>query len=139
MPWGPLYNMSREELLILKKTLTKYLDRGFIRVSNSPALVPILFIRKPGGGLRFYINYRALNYIIRKDRYQLPLIRETLNSISKVKWFMKLDVIIAFYKIRITRGDEWKTAFRTRYSLYKWLVTPFRLVNALSIFQKYIN
>ena len=91
--------MSREELLILKKTLTKYLDRGFIYISNSPALVPILFTRKPRGGLRFYVNYRALNHIIRKDRYLLPLIRETLNSISKVKWFTKLDIIAAFYKI----------------------------------------
>jgi hypothetical protein len=30
VPWGPLYNMSRDELLILRKTLTKYLDKGFI-------------------------------------------------------------------------------------------------------------
>ena len=36
-------------------------------------------------------------------------------------------------------GDEWKTAFRTRYGLYKWMVTPFRLANALNTFQKYIN
>jgi hypothetical protein len=47
---------------------------------------------------------------------------------------MKLNVITAFYKIRIAKGDEWKTAFRTRYSLYEWIVTPFGLVNALSTF-----
>ena len=50
-PWGPLYSMSREELLVLRKTLTDYLDKGFIRVSNSPAAAPILFAKKPGGGL----------------------------------------------------------------------------------------
>ena len=73
-PWGPLYSMSREELLVLRKTLTDYLDKGFIRVSNSPAAAPVLFTKKPGGGLRFCVDYRALNRITKKDHYPLPLI-----------------------------------------------------------------
>ena len=56
-PWGPLYSISQEELLVLHKTLTNYLDKGFIRVSNSPAAAPILFARKPGGGLHFCVDY----------------------------------------------------------------------------------
>ncbi|KAM4061314.1 Pol [Hirsutella rhossiliensis] len=112
-PWGPLYGMSREELIVLRKTLTELLDKGFIRASSSPA--------KPGGGLRFCVDYRGLNAITKKDRYPLPLIEETLRSLSKAKWLTKLDVIAAFHKIRVEEGDEWKTAFRTRYGLYEWL------------------
>lgn len=138
-PWGPLYSMSRDELLVLRKTLNDLLDKGFIRVSNSPAAAPVLFVKKPGGGLRFCCDYRALNRLTRKDRYPLPLIQETLNRISRAKWFTKLDVSSAFHKIRVAEGDEWMTAFRTRFGLFEWLVTPFGLANAPSTFQRYIN
>lgn len=138
-PWGPLYNMSREELLLLRKTLNDYLDKGFIRVSNSPASAPVLFVRKANGTLRFCCDYRALNKITKKDRYPLPLIQETLDRISKAKWFTKLDIITAFHRIRIAEGDEWLTAFRTRFGLFEWLVTPFGLANAPSTFQRFIN
>ena len=106
VPYGPLYNMSRDKLLILRKTLYELLEKGFIRASNSPAASLVLFVRKPGGGLRFYVDYRALNTLTRKDRYPLPLIRETLNQVGRVKWYIKLNVTAAFYKIRITEGQE---------------------------------
>jgi hypothetical protein len=77
--------MSRGELLVLRKELTSLLKKGFIQVSSSPAAAPVLFAKKPGGGLHLYINYRALNKITKKDRYPLPLIQETLNNLSKAK------------------------------------------------------
>jgi hypothetical protein len=98
--------MSRDELLVLRKTLTDLLDKGFIRVSNSLIAALVLFVKKPRGGLRFYIDYRGLNRITKKDRYLLLLIYETLRNISKARWFTKLDVITVFYKLRVLEGDE---------------------------------
>ena len=139
LPWGPLYTMSREELLVLRKTLHDLLDRGFIQASSSTASAPVLFVRNPGGGIRFCVDYRALSAITKRDRYPLPLIAETLNSLSQAKWFTKLDIVAAFHKMRIAKGEEHKTAFRTRYGLYEWRVCPFGLTGAPASFQRFIN
>jgi hypothetical protein len=77
--------MNREELLVLRKTLTKLLDKGFIRASNSPAAAPVLMVKKPRGGIRFCVDYRALNNITRKDRYLLPLFTKTLRNVAKAQ------------------------------------------------------
>ncbi|KAM3549213.1 hypothetical protein ARSEF4850_008972 [Beauveria asiatica] len=59
--------------------------------------------------------------------------------IAKARWFTKVDVIAAFYKIRVAAGDEEKTAFRTRYGSFEWLVAPFGLTGAPAAFQRFIN
>jgi hypothetical protein len=88
--------MLQQELLVLKKYLNENLKKGFISPSTSTVGSPILFIKKLGGGLRFYVDYRGLNAIIIKDRYLLPLVTETLTRLSKARYFTKLDVIVAF-------------------------------------------
>jgi hypothetical protein len=55
--WGPLYSMSRAELVVLKEWLEENMSKGFIRQSSTPCAAPVLFARKPGGGLRFCIDY----------------------------------------------------------------------------------
>src|SRR5205823_1107950 len=82
-----LKNISRKKLIVFRKTFMELLNKGFVRVSNFPAGAPVLFIKKPGGGLRFYVNYRRLNAITRKNRYPFPLIHETLRFLAKAKWF----------------------------------------------------
>ena len=83
--------------------MNELLDKGFIRASSSPVGAPVLFVKKEGG-LRFCMDYRGLNDIIRKNRYPLPLIKETLSGILKVRYFTKLDITAVFYKIRIAKG-----------------------------------
>ncbi|KAI0991515.1 hypothetical protein K3495_g16672, partial [Podosphaera aphanis] len=131
--------MSREELLVLRKTLTDLLAKGWIRTSSSAAALLVLFAKKPNGGLRFCVDYRGLNAITVPDWYPLPLFKETLRQLSKARWFTNLDVKSAFHRVRIREGDEWMTAFRCRLGLFECFVTPFGLVNAPASFQRYIN
>jgi hypothetical protein len=77
--------MSQNELLIFQKYLKENLTKSFIRVSSSETASPILFTRKLKGKLRFYVNYRGLNTITRKNRYLIPLIKKTLRQLGKTK------------------------------------------------------
>ena len=64
---SPLYNILREELIILQKELTELLNKNFIYISSLSATAPVLFIKKPGSSLRFYIDYQVLNTLTKKD------------------------------------------------------------------------
>ncbi len=139
VPWGPLYNMMKEKLLVLHKTLTELLNKQFIQVSNSSAAASVLFIWKSEGELWFCVNYCDLNWITQKNHYSLSLIYETLQNIRWAQWYIKLNVIVTFHKIWIAAEDKWKTVFHMRYRLYEWMMTSFELANVSSIFQRYIN
>lgn len=138
-PWGPLYSLSQHELKTLREYLDKMLQRGWIRPSQSSAGAPVLFVRKPDGSLRLCVDYRGLNAITVKNRYPLPRIDELMDRLVNAQYFTKLDLRDAYHRIRIKRGDEWKTAFRTRYGHFEYMVMPFGLTNAPATFQSYIN
>jgi hypothetical protein len=74
-----------------------------------------------------------------KDRYPLPLIHKIQDLIRGAKWFTKLDITDAYNHIRIAKGEEWKTAFRIKFSHFEYLVMPFGLTNAPASFQRFIN
>jgi hypothetical protein len=90
----------------------------------------MLFVLKPNGSLRLCMDYRGLNAVSEKDRYPLPLTRETLNALKGMKYFSKINIVTAFNNIRIKKGLEYLTAFRTKLSLFKSLVMPFGLTRA---------
>ena len=80
-----------------------------------------------------------MNSITIKNRHPLPLIDKTLARLTGAKYFTKLDLKDAYHRLRIKKGDEWKTAFRTRYGHFEYMVMPFGLANAPASFQAYIN
>ena len=138
-PYDPLYSLSELELKTLSEWLEENLSKGFIRASRSPAGCPVLFVKKKDGTLRLCVDYRGLNKITIKNRYPLPLIPEAIDRLHKAKVFTKLDLRSAFNLIRIKEGDEWKTAFRTRYGHFECLVMPFGLTNAPASMQHFVN
>jgi hypothetical protein len=81
------------------------------------------------------MDYHRLNAIMRKDQYPIPHINNLLERLGKASIFTKIDLRNAYHLLCIKEGDEWKTAFQTRYGSFKFLVMPFSLTNAPSSFQ----
>ena len=52
------YRMSTPEMLELKMQLQELLEKKYIRLSVSPWGVPVLFVKKKDGTLRFCIDYK---------------------------------------------------------------------------------
>jgi len=59
--YGPIYNLSENELSVMKSYIEEYVKKGFIRPSTSPFGAPVLFVRKADSSLRLCVDYRALN------------------------------------------------------------------------------
>ena len=100
---------------------------------------PVLFVKKKDGSLHLCVDFCGLNRIFKKDHYPLPLISNLLDSPCKAWVYSKIDLCHAYYLVCITNGDEWKTAFRTRYGSFEWSIMPFGLTNASAAFQRFMN
>lgn len=137
--YGPVYPMSEEESKVLKEYLDDMLKKKFIRPSESPAGYPVLFQKKKDGSLRLCVDYKKLNAVTIRNSYPLPLIPDIIERVKGAKFFTKLDLRSAYNLIRIREGDEYKTAFRTKYGHFEYLVMPFGLRNAPATFQAFIN
>ena len=98
-----------------------------------------MFVPKANGKLRLCVDYRKLNDITIRNSYSLPLMDELRDRVQGARIFSKLDLRDGYYLIRIKEGDEWQTAFRTRYGHFEYKVMPFGLANAPATFQNMIN
>ncbi|KAK3520990.1 hypothetical protein QTP86_002387, partial [Hemibagrus guttatus] len=139
VPRGRIYPLSIPEEKAMEEYIKEALEQGYIRPSTSPAASSFFFVAKKDGGLRPCIDYRALNRITVKFRYPLPLVPAALEHLRGATLFTKLDLRSAYNLIRIREGDEWKTAFITPTGHYEYLVMPYGLANAPSVFQDFIH
>ena len=137
--YGPIYSLTNEELRTLKDYIKENLKKGFIRKSSSPAGAPVLFVKKHDGSLRLCVDYRKLNAITIRNSYPIPRINDLIESFQGSNVFTRLDLRSAYNLIRIREGHEYLTAFRTPIGHYEYLVMPFGLRNAPSVFQRFVQ
>ena len=136
VPAGKVYRMSPLELDELKRQLTEYLNKGWIRVSTSEYAAPILFAKKADGSLRLCVDYRGLNKITKKVQFPLPNIDTLLDSFAGSTVFTALDLAQGYHQLRVKEDDIHKTAFKTQFGLFEFCVMPFGLTNAPATFQR---
>ena len=133
------YRMAPTELKELKVQLQELLDKKFIRPSTSPWGAPVLFAKKKDGSLRLCIDYRELNKVIVKNKYPLPRIDDLFDQLQGAQVFSKVDLRSGYHQLKVKSEDIDKTAFRTRYGHYEFLVMPFGVTNAPAAFMDLLN
>ncbi|CEL55040.1 hypothetical protein RSOLAG1IB_01048 [Rhizoctonia solani AG-1 IB] len=136
---SPLYSMTNAESVTLKQWLEDELKAGKIRPLKSPISSPVMFVPKKDGSRRLVVDYRKLNARSKKNVYPLPRPDNLMSKLRGAKLFTKLDLRWGYNNVRVKEGDEWKTAFRTKYGLFETLVMPFGLSGAPGAFQAMMN
>ena len=118
----PLYRMAPAELKDLKTQLQELVDRGFIRPNISPWGAPVLFVKMKDDTWRLRIDYKQLNKVTIRNKYPLPRIDDLFDQLQGAEVFSKIDLRSGYHQLRIRESDIPKTAFRTRYGHYEFLV-----------------
>jgi hypothetical protein len=97
-------------------------------------------MKKTNESLKLCVDYKKLNQLIKKNKYSLSLIDETLTHFDKAKYFIKLDIRQTFHRIKIADAElKDLTIFRIRFDAYKYRVLSFELCNEFVTYQHYMN
>lgn len=131
--------MSFFKLQKVKKYLNENLLKDFITSSKAHYSSSVLFVLKFNEDLRFCVNYRKLNVMIKRNRYFLSLIKKIIKKIMSCKHLTRLNIIVVFNKLWMHFESENMTTFIIVLNVYKYRVLSFDLINDSSTFQQYIN
>jgi hypothetical protein len=119
--------------------LEEVFKKGYIRPSVSYCGAPILFVKNKDGTLRLCIDFQKLKKYTIKNKYPLPIIDGLFDQLTGAKIFSKIDLRSGYHRVRIKEEDIHKTTFRTRYGHYEFVVVPFGLTNAPTLFMCLMN
>ncbi len=134
-----LYQMFNHKLQKIKKYLIDHLNKEFIFFSFASYVSLILFVEKKDESLRFCIDYRKLNALIKRNHYSLSLINETFTRIQESKYLTRLNIIVAFNKLHMHSDSKDLTIFIIFFDSYKYHVMLFKLTNESTFYQHYMN
>ena len=112
---------------------------GVIRPSQSSWASPVVLAPKPGGGLRFCVDYRKLNESTIKDRYPIPRMDDCVDSLGNAKVFTSVDGNSGYWQLEVAEEDKHKTAFTSHAGFWEFNRMPFGLTNAPASFQRLLD
>jgi len=127
------YRMAPAKLVELKKQIEELMEKQFIRPSTLPWGAPVLLVKKKNGSLHLCVDYMQLNKMTIKNKYPLPRIDDLMDQLHGSSVFSKIDLRYGYHQILVKADDVQKTAFRSRYGHYEYVVMPFGVTNVPTV------
>ena len=124
-----IYSISEHKFEQIKKYLNEHLKKKFIVSSYTLFALFVLFIEKSNKELRFCVDYKKLNAIIKRNRYFILLINEILIRIQSCKYLTRLNIITIFNKLRMHLNNKFFIIFVISLKIYKYRMLSFELIN----------
>lgn len=128
----------------VRDQITKMLDQGIIRPSDSAWSSPIWVVPKKADASgkqkwRLVVDFRKVNEKTVDDKYPIPNITDVLDKLGKCQYFTTLDLASGFYQVEMDTSDIPKTAFNVEHGHFEYLRMPMGLKNSPSTFQRVMD
>jgi hypothetical protein len=119
LPNKSAYRLMSQENEEVKRQVQELLDKGLVKESLSPCVVPTILSPKKDEGWRMCTDSRAINKITIRYRFPLSRMDDLMDCLSEAKYFSKIDLKSSYHQICMREGDEWKTTFKTNEGLHE--------------------
>lgn len=106
----------------------------FIEPAQTKLATPIVFAPKKGKLLRFWVDFRKLNAVTKRDSYSKPQIHECIDSLEELAVLSIVDVNSGYWEVKVKETNRDKTTFTSHHGLHRFLQMPFGLTIALKPF-----
>lgn len=133
---SPPRRLPKARLQTVQEEVAELLREGLIEPSTSPWASPIVLVPKKDGTHRLCIDYRRLNEVTQADQFPMPRIEELIDGLAGATYISTIDLTKGYWQVPVAKDSIEKTAFTTPFGKYQFLVMPFGLVGAPSVFQR---
>ncbi|KAL0160136.1 hypothetical protein M9458_043861, partial [Cirrhinus mrigala] len=95
----------------------------------------MVVVPKKSGAVRICVDLSKLNESVRREKYILPSVEQTLGMLAGAQIFSKLDANVGFWQIPLSEESAQYTTFITPFGHYFFRWLPFGITSAPEHFQ----